>query len=218
MANDLQNPKWLVLVPTEFERTKIQTQLAIPNSVLAVCGFGPIVSAAKTVQLIQQHQPDRVLLLGIAGVYDQDLSVGSAFSFSEVSCYGVGAGSGDTFLTAEEMGWKHWDGSDDDSIADLIRIVPLSDIESQLLTVCAAAENREDVKRRINKFPFALAEDMEGFSVAAACKLADVPVSVVRGFSNKAGDRNKSNWKIDAALAAAVALCHRRIVEIDLEP
>jgi futalosine hydrolase len=221
MPHDSQNPKWLVLVPTEFERVKIQPQLTIPNSVLETCGFGPIVSAAKTTELIQKHRPDKVLLLGIAGVYDKMLAVGSAFNFSEVSCYGVGAGSGETFLTAEEMGWKHWDANDetdDDSIADLIRIEPLTDIASQLLTVCSAAENRDDVKLRINKFPFALAEDMEGFAVAAACKLAGVPVSIVRGFSNAAGDRDKSNWKIDEALEAAVALCHRRIVEKDLEP
>jgi futalosine hydrolase len=54
---------------------------------------------------------------------------------------------------------------------------------------------------------------MEGFAVAAACRLGNVPVSIVRGFSNRGGDRNKSNWKIEEALSAAVEMCNQRIGE-----
>jgi futalosine hydrolase len=44
---------------------------------------------------------------------------------------------------------------------------------------------------------------MEGFAVAAACRLRGVPVAIVRGISNVAGDREPSRWRIDEALETA---------------
>lgn len=216
--------KWLFLIPTEFERDLIvdsltEERLGVTKPVIEICGFGPVVPAAQTVRLIQKHQPDCVLLMGIAGSYDQMLDPGTAFSFSEVACYGVGVGSAGTFQTAQQMGWNHW--SDDlaqDSITDSIALEPLTGIAAQLLTVCAAAGNQEDVGLRLQTFPNALAEDMEGFAVAAACKLCNVPLSIVRGISNRAGDRDKRNWKIRESLLAAIELFRRRVCPSDSGP
>jgi futalosine hydrolase len=44
---------------------------------------------------------------------------------------------------------------------------------------------------------------MEGFAVAAACIMNNVPWVIVRGISNLAGDRVKSNWQTDGALHKA---------------
>ena len=47
---------------------------------------------------------------------------------------------------------------------------------------------------------------MEGFAVAVACRLAGVPLKIIRGISNHAGDRQHSRWKITEALLSAAAL------------
>ena len=208
---------YLFVVPTELERKFIGDALTVPNSIIGICGFGPVVSAARTVQLVHQHQPKGVVLLGVAGVYDEMLEIGDAVSFSKVACYGVGAGSGDSFQPAFKMGWDHWSAATAaDSITDTIPLEPLTGIPKQLLTVCAAAENSLDVELRLKQFPGSLAEDMEGFAVAAACKLCNVSVSIVRGFSNRAGDRNKGNWKIKEALESAVDLCNLKVGQPNL--
>ena len=59
---------------------------------------------------------------------------------------------------------------------------------------------------RLAKHPEAAAEDMEGFGVAVSCVLADVPLQIIRGISNRAGDRDKRHWDIEGALHAAAAL------------
>lgn len=245
-SSDLPTNKrdWLILIPTRFEFEFVQKQLPPDfDEPIEICGFGPIVPAAQTVQLIRNYQPARVLLLGIAGSYSEILTVGSAFPFLQVGCYGVGVGSGDTFQTAETMGWPHWLGdSTEKSIGDIIPLAPLTDpqkgpkrlqlvqrvfrenpklllnmtgqfgaddercMSPLLITATSAAENATDVDNRLNIFPEALAEDMEGFGVAAACQLCDVPLFIVRGISNHAGDRDKRNWKISEALTAAVRL------------
>ena len=71
----------------------------------------------------------------------------------------------------------------------------------QLLTVCAASGSLGVAKHRQERHgSTVVAEDMEGFAVAMACEVAGIPLRIVRGISNVAGDRDSSNWQIDAAL------------------
>jgi futalosine hydrolase len=71
-----------------------------------------------------------------------------------------------------------------------------------LLTVCAASGDRRQSERRRHDYPEAAAEDMEGFGVAMSCVLAGIPLRIIRGISNVAGNRNASQWKIGDALTA----------------
>ena len=168
-------------------------------------------TTASTTRLIAEHTPDRILLLGIAGSLTTELSPGTALLIDEVAMYGIGAGSGDTFKTAGQMGWSHWQQTSEsgstECIGDVISLWPQNTrgpaTPRQLLTVCAAAATRQDVRDRLKRFPNAIAEDMEGFSVALAARLADVPLGIVRGISNIAGDRDKTRWKIVDALNSA---------------
>ena len=198
---------YLVLVPTQFEldclSDSFREMLRARNCTLDLCGFGPIVSGIRTAQLIALHNPNAILLIGIAGALRSELQVGTAIEFDEVGCYGIGAGSGDSFLTAGEIGWRQWGSEDSDlQIQDIIACGSIKPPLSQLLTCCAASANDLDRQQRLKKFPMALAEDMEGFAVAAACQFSNTPLRIVRGISNQAGDRNKSNWKVVEAIAA----------------
>ncbi len=207
-------PNSLLLIPTKTERQWAATLLDSlpPNIVVELCGFGPIVAGIRTAQLIAQHRPQHVWLVGIAGAIDKGLEIGTAYEFDEVACYGIGVGCGSNFQTASDMGWNQWSSGNslDDSptIAETLQLQnqqPSLDVSPrQLLSVCAASSNAQEVAWRLQKFPHAVAEDMEGFAVAAACTLAQVPLRIVRGLSNMAGDRDHQSWQSAGAMQAAV--------------
>lgn len=188
---------------------------------MQLCGFGPIASAARTAQEIARCQPQRVLLLGIAGTYfpDQsDYAIGTAAVYDDVACFGVGVGTGDQYQSAAELGWLQWqEPTSTRTIGDVISL--RSSIEQgligggHLLSCCAASAGAADVQQRMRAHPEATAEDMEGFSVALACELSGVPLDIARGISNHAGDRNKDNWRIETALEAAAELALKIIVD-----
>ena len=207
----------LVLVPTESERRIIEPVMRAGDGGsfrLELCGFGPVVAAARTARLIAEHGPDHLLLVGIAGRFTDRLAIGQAYAFERVACHGIGAGSGDAFVPAETLGWPQWPGDQSDPatrIADEIsctsgRLPAAAPQAGLLLSACAASVGEADVRSRLRLFPDAAAEDMEGFAVAAACRLTDVPLDIVRGISNTAGDRDMSRWQIEAACRAAAEL------------
>jgi futalosine hydrolase len=207
--------KTLVLVPTALERRSLEKRLSRhPDGgvEVALCGFGPVAAAARTAGLVAERRPDRVLLVGIAGRIGDSLRVGEALRFSEVTCYGIGAGTGDGFQTAGTLGWPQWPGdpAGGGAIGDVITLTPVTRPADPpaglLLTACAASATAADVAMRRAAFPAAVAEDMEGYGVALACQLAGVPLEIVRGISNTAGDRDKARWQIEPALEAAAAL------------
>jgi futalosine hydrolase len=197
----------LLLIPTPFERERISLELRRAwierGNRIELCGFGMAISGITTAMALQRWNPTEVVLLGIAGAYAEDLPLGSFVEFSRVTCYGIGVGAGDSFLAAGELNWLHWVGPP--VIEDSIALQSGSVGESELLTVAAAASDSEDAKRRMTKYPTAIAEDMEGFSVAAACRLADKPLRIVRGISNRVGDRDHRRWEIDRSLRNAMA-------------
>lgn len=220
----------LLLVPTELERRVLAPLLApllAPSLAstsgttgqIELCGFGPVAAAARTAGLLAIHRPARVVLVGIAGRLDDRLPIGAAHLFDEVACFGIGAGSGRLFVPATRMGWPHWPGAPADPavvIGDVIACDSLAPPgiprAGLLLTACAAAGCADDVAERQTLYPAACAEDMEGFGVALACRLAGVPLDIVRGISNTAGDRDTNHWQIAPALAAAADIT-RRILE-----
>ena len=156
--------------------------------------------------------------LGIAGRLDDRLTVGSAYRFERVACHGVGVGSGPGFRSAEQLGWQQWPGdAAGEPIGDLLACGPQRGPTAAqaglLLTACAAAANPDDVRLRKQLYPDAMAEDMEGFAVALACRLRGVPLDIVRGISNSAGDRDKAAWQTPIALEAAAQLSLRLLTE-----
>ncbi|MFM1902491.1 MAG: Futalosine hydrolase [Planctomycetota bacterium] len=219
-------PDTLLLVPTLPEQALLApllaARLAAPPP-LELCGFGPVAAAARTAELLARRAPERVVLCGIAGGLDERVDVGAAYRFDQVACHGIGVGSAAGFVPAGELGWQQWPGDPAAAtgqpaagpIGDRIACGSRSGLAAAglLLTVCAASASAEDAAQRRALFPEALAEDMEGYGVALACRLRGVSLTIIRGISNAAGDRNHLRWRVSEALAAAADLVRQDLGE-----
>ena len=200
-------PHTLVLVPTEIERRHLARQPGFGvDAPCELCGFGPVAAAARARDAIAAHEPERVVLVGIAGTFDPGgLPVGTAAVFPSVLMHGVGVGVA-SFVPAPALGFRHWPrrgGGEADGPEALALAHPVPPAAGALLTVCAAAATEAEAGERRALFPSVVAEDMEGFAVVLACRLAEVPVAIVRGISNAVGDRRFERWQIPEALDAA---------------
>ena len=162
-----------------------------------------------------------VLLAGIAGSLDQRCEVGSAYEFYRVRSYGIGVGDGEHFLSAGQAGWNQLQRENNSNSVAIGDVISRSnenpnldcqfDKSGELLSVCAASASASEVSVKKKLCPDAIAEDMEGFAVAAACLVNMVPWGIVRGISNHAGDRVKSNWQVAKALQNAAKYVSRNL-------
>lgn len=207
----------LVLAPTQMELSMLQefvSPAALDTCKLAVCGFGPIASAVETSSILATSSVERVVLIGIAGSYDlKRFPIGSVCSdFTDVSCDGIGAGTAEDLLLPSdlEMPVCQVNGQDVFETISLGPGLPEDSPKHTLLTVCRSAGSQADVSARLGRFPNAVAEDMEGFSVALAAARRDTSITIIRGLSNQAGDREKANWRIRLAMQAAA----QRLIEV----
>jgi futalosine hydrolase len=199
----------LVLVPTDLELASLVELGGLDGglAIVRTCGFGPVAAAARTAGCIAELHPARVLLVGIAGTYDaRVLALGQAVEFDSVALDGIAAGDRGASIGAESKRFAQWPGSGSLApIHDRIALgAPRGGAPSRmLLSVCAASSSREQADARRRRFDGAIAEDMEAFGVALACALDGVPLRVVRGVSNLAGDGDHSRWQIARALESA---------------
>jgi futalosine hydrolase len=197
------------LIPTREEERRLRAVRPFPPGLgwIVEVGFGPVAAAARAAEVLARLAPRRVLLIGIAGTFDERrLPIGEAARFDRVSIDGIGAGSGSARLGPREVGIPQWsiaEGAAWDELA--LGGSPVGG-SGRLLTVCSASATAEEARERALRFGAPLAEDMEGFGVALACAMQATPLAIVRGISNCAGERDARAWKIDAALEAASRL------------
>lgn len=200
----------LILIPTELERQSIASALRLDAThwQLETVGFGVIAAAVHSSRLIAAHQPSRVIVAGIAGLFsatanamttaNAELAVGSACWFGRVAIDGIGVGQGEQFVDARQLGWKS--APDENGDGTLSLDTPDATTDHLLLTVCSASASAQEAEQRRQRHPNAVGEDMETYAVAMACRAADVPCAVIRGFSNATGCRDHASWQIRAAL------------------
>lgn len=210
----------MILTPTDMERVRLQSCDPRLGRV-HVCGFGPIASGIFAGELFARFRPQWAILLGIAGGMKPSVEMGRAYVFDSVVVDGVGAGSGTGFRSARAMGWsqlERWTAEHPQDSLPLALPDPRQSIaHGQLLTVCAATDHEDELQQRMMRYPEAVAEDMEGWSVALAGAAHGVPVSVVRGISNRAGNRRTEEWRIDEALMSAAELVWQLVGEIQAQ-
>lgn len=212
----------LILVPTPMEAellfgTTITKEIlchfytvdCIKNKEISValCGFGLSAAAALSAFLIAKLQPQKVILIGIAGTYNPDIyNVADSLYASSLRCHGIGAkikencNINSKIINIPQI--AAYNGISE--IYDLIELAPPEGTSSGgFLSVTAASADLKEAKDRFDLNPSLVGEEMEGFGVALSCKLAGCEFIMIRGCSNIAGDREKKSWKIEAALIAA---------------
>ena len=229
----------LILVPTSYEARflcgeRVHRTLADRGAArcriggcavtVALCGFGLAAAGAGAAYALGNHlrttaaepQTTPVILVGIAGTYDPVRApVGSALLATDVRCVGIGRGTGTAHRSAAALGWPQ--GLPLNGLPPVGDELPLSapDLPGEpmprggLLSVTAAAATSAEAGERAARFPGASAEEMEAFAVGLAARLYGVPLTVIRGLSNVAGETDHGSWSTAVALAAAKDLLIR---------
>ncbi|MFF3535197.1 futalosine hydrolase [Streptomyces sp. NPDC002466] len=171
-----------------------------PFDVLAG-GVGPAAAAASTAFALASDRYDLVISAGIGGGFAGVAPVGSLVVAGRVVVADLGAETPEGFVPVTGLGF-----------GQVLHIPPRSLVRAAaaatgavtgtVLTVSTVTGSAGRAAALLAAHPGAAAEAMEGFGVAEAADLADLPVLEIRAVSNAVGPRDRDAWRIGDALAA----------------
>lgn len=200
----------LIVTAVEAEAEAFRAGLStadLGEIAVAAVGVGPAAAAAGTARLLALAEERglayrRVVSVGIGGGFADKVEPGGLVIAARSIVADLGAESPDGFITIDELGFGSAIAVADEAVlTEMIAALPGAVVGDVLTvsTVTGTAAGTADLRKR---WPDAVAEAMEGGGVAAAAAGAGIPFGELRAISNAIGPRDRSSWRIGAALAA----------------
>ena len=168
--------------------------------VLMKSGMGKVNSAAATVEMINNFHPSRIINTGIAGALDKSLGVMDVVIAQQTTYHDAWYGEGNIYGQVQDLPARY--------TGDKTLLMAAQHLKTDLtvhfgLTVSGDlfVTQLDELQNIKNKFPEALAVDMESNSIAQICYLYNTPFLSVRLISDTPGITNhaeqyKNFWSL----------------------
>lgn len=175
----------------------VATRAAPAGVEVVTVGVGPAAAAAGAAWHLARaaHPVSLVVCAGIAGGFGPRARMGDVVVATRTVAADLGADQPDGFIPLDELGF----GVTSRPATELP--VPGA-IRGTVVTVSTVTGTVAGSAALAARYPDVVAEGMEGFGVACAAALAGVAFAEVRTISNIVGPRDRTAWRIGAALEA----------------
>lgn len=175
----------------------------IPDIDILITGIGMMTTAYSLTRSIHNKKPDFILQAGVAGCLDEKLPLTKIVLIGNESIGDLGVEENGIFRTMFDLKlmdkqsapWK--DGKLSNPLESL-RSAGLSIVDS--VTVNEISTNPKRISYYKNELGAAV-ESMEGAALHYVALQEQIPFLQMRSLSNFAGERDKSKWMLDVAIA-----------------
>jgi futalosine hydrolase len=194
------------------ERGQVPARLAGRDVLLLVTGVGPVNAALGLGRLLGQGlEANGILNLGLAGSFDlRQAPLGTPVTASQeiwpeyglADEHGLAQPRAVGFPQLVDSGGEVWDRMDLDPEAAAQAMGLILDpawAKGPSLTVAGVTGTLGRAEALRTRYK-AVSENMEGFSLALACRERQLPFLEIRTVSNPVGERDRSKWDMGQAL------------------
>lgn len=169
-----------------------------------IAGVGVASAAANTAIALSKQRYDLVINAGIAGGFATKAPVGSLVLADKMIAADLGAETEEGFTSLDKLGFGSTVLQADQQLVNqltmAIRGGNLTVTNGSILTISTVTGSKGSSEQLLERFPDAVAEAMEGFGVATAAEIYQIPMLELRSISNLVGPRDRQAWKIKEAL------------------
>jgi futalosine hydrolase len=166
-------------------------------------GVGMLATAVSLSKLLAEEKPDLIIQAGIAGCFDETISLGKVLAIRDESLADMGVEEDgkwkDIFdLKLEKSSYHPFERRrlPNPWLADF-NLLKLPEVSA--VTINTVTTGKERIQQLIRKYD-PVTESMEGAALHYTCREAGIPFLQIRSVSNYIGERNKANWKIREAV------------------
>jgi futalosine hydrolase len=200
--------EFLLVTAVDAERDAL-TRHSDGLTVIAT-GAGPAAAATGTAWMLASEPYELAASIGIGGGFLPHAPVGSVVVSTRTVAADLGADSPDGFLPIADLGFApHVDGPDEEwseRIAKALTGAGLHVVTGAVLSVSTVTGTAARAADLLARHPDAAAEGMEGYGVATAATMANLPYVEIRAISNAVGPRDRDAWRVGEALDVLAAV------------
>lgn len=162
-----------------------------------ITGVGMVSATYALTKALQTERVDLIIQVGIGGVLDRTVPLGSIFRIVEDQIFELGAEDKETFIPIEELGFGKRRFVERSFATNLgIQHIP----HAIGITVNKVHGKQESIARLSHLSATPLVESMEGVSAFFVAEQEKIPVLQFRSISNYIEPRNRSAWQIGLAV------------------
>jgi futalosine hydrolase len=192
----------VVCVATALEGDGLPRSVAGVTLVVVQTGVGPVNASCALTRHLARSRPRAVIACGVGGGYAASgLAVGDVVCAESETYADLGAMSPEGFLDMQALGFPVVAGP-----PALFNRLPLDRFPADRavpFVTCSTISGTDDGAQAIVDRTGGAVESMEGAAIVHVSRLHQVPVGEIRGISNIAGRRDRANWRVAEAAAAA---------------
>jgi len=176
-----------------------------PHSVSFHCtGVGLTTASIAITRLALQHAPDLIIQAGIAGCFQNSLSIGDVVFIQSDRQADLGVWENDQWKNVHDLSLTDKNEFPYTNEQLINPHLPAFDY-MQLPKVMAISVNQITTDQHMinywtNQRPSPAIESMEGAALHESCLRLNVPFLQLRAVSNYIGERNKAQWNIPLAV------------------
>lgn len=186
---------------TVFEEKRIDFEDL--DIILARCGVGKTLAAAKTQKIIQMYEPDHIFVCGVAGAVSEELNVFDVFVPNRIVHGDIRFGDVYNPTDVTESGLSLFAGKPGFSASAFLPERLNAPYQSgTLATIDSFAEEKEKIflEEKFN----AACIDMESAAVAQIAALWNIPFTVIRAISDNR-KHTEGDFETNAPKACGIA-------------
>lgn len=203
----------LITAATDKELEGVKRRCSANNSSsikFLTSGVGSVASTFAITDAISNDSPELIIQLGIGGAFSNDLFIGSAVAVGKEVIADMGVWEADGYKNIFELGlsgsnsFPYKEGALVNTYSELLEKTNLKTVTG--ITVNEITTHPDKIRLFKDQFGAEL-ESMEGAGLHYVCIMKKIPFVQIRGISNIVGERDKSKWKIEDAIASASDAC-----------
>ena len=164
---------------------------------ILVSGIGAVATTFRLTQTLMQRSYTHAISIGIAGSYDENISIGETVQITEDCFADLGIDNNGQFRNLREEGLTCDDSSGDIILNPFPVLSPHRKVQG--ITVQTASGSKERIDRLVERFRPQV-ETMENAAFFYVCKMLQIPFASFRAISNKVEPRNRKSWRITEAI------------------
>jgi futalosine hydrolase len=166
-------------------------------------GIGMLATTFSLTKLIIEEKPNIIIQVGIAGAYNQTITLGKVFAVYEENLGDVGVEEDNKWkdifdLKLEKSSYPPFEKRKlPNQWLTKFNLLKLPVVNG--ISVNEISTNTERIQQLIKKYNASI-ESMEGVALHYVCREMNIPFLQIRSISNYIGERDKKKWMIQESI------------------